>query len=177
MGLPRETASFRVTEGDYGMPFFIAYPKSELLQFLPDKGLLEPFGHESFPEQADDIPRSATFGKKILHPLAETATRTHQVVAPQTEILHTFQIELLTGQQGAEKRPIGVILPEFRRQHADRYACPAIGSVIKPDVFPYIQPRGVCHAIRGFRHDGKRLPSGVPFPFQQGYCRFTGLLV
>ena len=138
MGLPPETASFRVTEGYYGMPFFIVYPKSELPQFLPNKGVLEPFGHEFFPKQAGDILRSGTSGKKILHPLAETATRTHQVVSPQTEILHTLQIKLLIGQQGAEKRPVGVILPEFRRQHADRHACPAIRSVIKPDVFPYI---------------------------------------
>lgn len=93
------------------MPFFIAYPKSEFLQFLPDKGVLEPFGHEFFPEQAGDILRSGTSGKKILHPLAETATRTYQVVAPQTEILHTLQIELLIGQQGAEKRPVSIVLP------------------------------------------------------------------
>lgn len=70
MGLPPETASFRVTEGYYGMPFFIVYPKSELPQFLPNKGVLEPFGHEFFPKQAGDILRSGTSGKKILHPLA-----------------------------------------------------------------------------------------------------------
>ena len=54
------------------MPLFIAHPEPELVQLLPDKGFLEPFGHEFFPEQAGDISRSGTSEKKILRPLQET---------------------------------------------------------------------------------------------------------
>ena len=48
------------------MPLFIAHPEPEFVQLLPDKGFLEPFGHEFFPEQAGDISCSGTSGKKIL---------------------------------------------------------------------------------------------------------------
>ena len=82
-------------EDDCGMPLFMAYPDCKLVQFLPDKGFLESVGHEPFPEQAGEILRSDTSGEKILHPLAEAAARTYQVVASQAEVLHAFQIEPL----------------------------------------------------------------------------------
>lgn len=120
-----QPVSFRKPESDYGISLFIAYTKSNLIQFLPDKGFLESLGHESFPKQVVDILRPDTSGKKILHPLTETAACTHQVVASQTEIIHAFQIELFIRQQVAEKRPVGVIFFDFCRQYETGMPAPS----------------------------------------------------